>query len=489
MACTFGTSVTAIFKGNSVRNISFGQSLRGFVCVASSLAVSGAVTGQNLTNLQGLTELQAPVAKAIQDVCTKFGQNIATYGTPDLNGTLQQRLYFSCRAMVQTANQIKGDGSPTTFSLGIAKADRLAIGVQDVAPVQMNAQKQIGTEASKSSLLTARLFDLRGGARGVVFGLNGVNNYPVTASASNESSAGATGGAASADSDLSARYGGFVNVSYNRGSVDQTVRQDAYDFDGFNLLAGVDYRVSDSLVVGGAISYNDTDSDFDRSLGKVKARTIGVAGYGTYFVNEWFLDGFVSYGSVDFDSTRNIFIPSTTAQPEINTSATAKPKGDQWSASLAVGRSWEAAPYTVTPSARLSYLWVRNKAFTEDEPKNGLGLAVDARTIQSVQSALGAKVSTTLNTSAGVFVPYLTGQWIHEFKNDNPSIVSKYFADPFGVSFAIPTESPDRDYAVVSLGSSATFPNNLSGFAQVSTVVGLRDISNYGIVLGLRKQF
>ena len=66
--------------------------------------------------------------------------------------------------------------------------------------------------------------------------------------------------------------------------------QDAYKYDSVSLLAGVDYRMSDSLVIGGAISYSDTHSDYDRSLGKVKAATIGVAGYGTYYVDNWYVD-------------------------------------------------------------------------------------------------------------------------------------------------------------------------------------------------------
>ena len=31
---------------------------------------------------------------------------------------------------------------------------------------------------------------------------------------------------------------------------------------------------------------------------------IGVAGYGTYYVDTWYVDGFLAYGSVDYDSTR-----------------------------------------------------------------------------------------------------------------------------------------------------------------------------------------
>jgi outer membrane autotransporter protein len=266
--------------------------------------------------------------------------------------------------------------------------------------------------------------------------------------------------------------------------------QNAYSYGSFSVLAGADYRVSDTFVLGGAFSYSDTHSDYEQSLGNVKARTTGVAGYGTYYVDTWYVDGFIAYGSVDYDSTRNILIPSNNPTAKaINTSATASPNGDQWSASIGVGRSFEMAPITVTPTARLGYIHVKNKAFTENEPNNGLGLSVDSRTIESLQSALGGKLSTTVNSSVGVFVPYVTANWMHEFKNDNPSIVSKYVADPLNTIFAIPTATPTRDYAVLAIGSSATLPNNLSGFAQFSGAVGLKNESNYGIVLGVRKQF
>ena len=98
-------------------------------------------------------------------------------------------------------------------------------------------------------------------------------------------------------------------------------------------------------------------------------------------------------------------------------------------------------------------------------------------------------MSTTVNSSVGVFGPYVTANWLHEFKNDTPSVTSKYIADPLNTFFAIPTASPTRDYAVVAVGTSATLPNNLSGFAQLSGAIGLKNESNYGVVLGLRKQF
>jgi uncharacterized protein with beta-barrel porin domain len=390
--------------------------------------------------------------------------------------------------MVQTANQLAGSGS-TANSLNIPNG-QLRTGVQAVSPVQMNAQKQMSVEASKMNLVGSRLLDLRGGARGFVVGLNGQQPQPTGAADSQARSlAGGTGGGAAADDAMGGKLGGFVNIGYSWGNVDQTTLQDAYKYGSLNLLVGVDYRLSDSFVLGGAISYSDTRSDYDQSLGNVKAATTGVAGYGTYYVDNWYVDGFVAYGYADYDSTRNIFIPSNSAVPPINASATAKPKGDQWSASIGVGRNFEAGTLTVTPTARLGYIWVKNKSFSESEPDFGLGLAVDSRTIRSLQSALGGKISTNVNTSAGVFGPYFSAQWLHEFENDSPSIISKYVNDPFNTFFVIPSASPTRDYAVLIVGTSATLPNNLSAFLQFSAAVGLQNETNYGAVLGLRKQF
>ena len=457
---------------------------------------AGLAASQGLPSVPGITDLQKPVASTVQTVCIALNGlgGKPPIATPNPNGTPAQRLSNSCTLMVSTAffNQGTPPGFDPNGAFNLRITDeQLKRGIQAIAPVQMNAQKQISVESSKMSLVGSRLLDLRSGARGLVVGLNGQEaSQAADAQRSSSPLAGARGGAAGPDDAMSGRWGGFVNLGYAFGDVDQTPLQDAYKYDSFSVLGGADYRVSDAFVVGGAISYSDTHSDYKQSLGNVKARTVGIAGYGTYYVDTWYVDGFLAYGSVDYDSTRNILIPSNNPTARaISTSATAKPKGDQWSASIGVGRSFDMAPITVTPTARLGYIWVKNKAFSEDEPNNGLGLAVDSRTIQSLQSSIGGKVSMTVNSSVGVFVPYATANWLHEFRNGTPSITSKYVADPLNTIFSIPTASPTRDYAVLGIGTSATLPNNLAGFAQFSGAVGLKNESNYGIVLGVRKQF
>lgn len=435
---------------------------------------------QGLKDLPGLTQLQQPVGTGLQDVCLRLP------GTANANGTPTERLLNSCSRMVFSAFNNEGVPIMPQFNLMISN-EQIGTGVQAIAPVQSNAQKQIGTEAAKMNTIGARLLDVRGGARGVVFDMNGQRTKVADGTSGKDP---ARGGGAAADDAFGGPWGGFVNIAYSWGNVDQTTLQDAYDYGSFTALAGADYRVNESWVLGGAVSYTDTHSNYDLGLGDVKASTFGIVGYATYYRDDWYVDAFLAWGDVSYDTTRNIFIPSNNPLvAPINAQATASPKGTQWSAAIGVGRNYKWDSYTITPTARLGYIWVKNDAFSESEPVEGLALSVNERTIRSLQSALGARISTIVSTSNGVFSPYFNAQWLHEFENDNPSIVSKYVADPNGLFFAIPTAGPTRDYGVLTVGSTATLPNNVSGFFQFSAAVGLENQTNYGVVLGIRKQF
>src|SRR6185437_16073164 len=262
--------------------------------------------------LPGLTAIQQPVANAIDTVCPNlaFVLNII----PDANGNGEQRLTHSCSVMVVTSFFLQGQVPPFdpngTLDLRITNPQERQL-LQDSGPVQHNAQNQISMTAARTNLLAARLFDLRAGARGLSTSMNGVDVPAFAGSQSGDDKLrGATGGAASADPAFGGRLGGFVKVGGNWGKVDETTLQDPYKYDSFSILGGVDYRVSDAFIVGGAVSYEDTRSRFDNSLGNVKAQTWSVAGYGTYTSGPWYVDGFVSYGTVDYDTNRTIFIPS-----------------------------------------------------------------------------------------------------------------------------------------------------------------------------------
>jgi outer membrane lipase/esterase len=442
----------------------------------------------NLPQIPNQTPVQQPTSNVVQSVCNSFVANAPTFGAPSDTGTPEQRLWSSCRKMVQTANQLAGKGS-TANSLGLSEGELLT-GVQAVAPVQMNAQKQMTTEASRNNMVFSRLLDLRGGARGVGLTLNNMDLSPSSgASDVARAGPGGRGGGASADPPLGERWGGFVNLGYSWGDVSQTSLQDGYDFSNWGVVAGVDYRVSANAAIGGAASYQKTKSDYANNLGSIKADTLSLAAYGTYYDEGFYLDGLLSYGWINYDTTRTINLPSNTAVPGINTVATASPSGNQWSAVVGGGYNFTQEAVTITPFGRLGYLYVKNKAFSEDEPVAGLGLAVDARTVDSLQSALGVRLQRAFGTSFGVVTPYATAQWNHEFLAQQSSITSKYVNDPFNVFFTIPTEDAGANYAVFTLGLSGQFERGIAAFVQYGTTAWLKNVSNQTLSLGVRIPF
>jgi outer membrane autotransporter protein len=458
------------------------------VLAGLGLCLGTAVSAQSLPFVPGYTPVQQPTADAVQKVCASFAANAPEFGAPNDNGTPQQRLWSSCRKMVQTANQLVGVGN-TANSLNLSN-DELRTGVQAVAPVQMNAQKQMSAEASRNNIVFSRLLDLRGGVRGLSLSIDNLDSSPVAGVPGASSVAGlGRGGGASADPVLDGRWGAFVNAGYNWGSVSQTTLQDGYDFDNWGLVAGADYRVNPNFAVGAAASYQKTNSDYANNLGSVKASTYSVAAYGTYYDEGFYLDGLLSYGWIDYDTVRKIKLVSQSSVPGIDAVATASPSGSQWSAVFGGGYNFAREALTFTPFARLGYLNVRNKAFAENEPDFGLGLAVDERTVDSLQSALGVRLSQAFGTSFGVVTPYASAQWNHEFLAQQPSITSKYVNDPFNVFFTIPTEESGSDYAVFALGVSGQFQRGIAAFIQYGATAWLKNVSNQTIAVGVRIPF
>jgi outer membrane lipase/esterase len=443
------------------------------VAMVGLLGANGPAIAQQQAT--GLTTLQSQTQQAIRTPCLQLVGSQP--GTQNPNGTPLQRFFASCTNMVVQSNLVQ-----TT------NGDKSQLGDQyeTLSPTQANAQQPTQIQS-----VFSRLLDLRAGVRGFALSQNGVGvSDPRNTAAAGSSTARATGGAAGADSDLGGPWGGFMNIDYNGGTVDETGLQTGYNFHNLGILAGVDYRVSDAFVLGGALGYSYTKSNYDLGMGSVTASTISGVLYGTYYVDRWYLDGAVSYGHVGYDTVRNFTI-STPKFPNQTPSATAtaSPDGNQWSATIAAGYNYPIDSYLITPFVRLGYIQVQNSAFQESEPVDGMGLAVSERTIRSLQSALGLRFSKAVSTSSGVVTPYFTAQWLHEFEDSNPDITAKFVNDPNNNFFFISTEQSTRNYASFALGVSGQFQRGVSAYFQVSTVAWLNNTSVYSAVAGLRIAF
>ena len=302
------------------------------------------------------------------------------------------------------------------------------------------------------------------------------------------------GGGASGDGNSGgfSRLGAFISGSFGTGDKDESSREDGFDFDTHGVTVGVDYRLLNELVLGTAFSYSHFESTFDTSSNSAGGGndTDGYifSIYGTYYLDNFYVEGIGSAGWADHHSRRNIVIPSFTAVAPLDRTAKGNTDSSQYSLSVGSGYNAHIGSVDFGPYARLTYLKLEIDGFKESGA-NGLNLEVEDQDITSLISAIGMQVSKKFSWRWGVWFPQIRGEWDHEFENDAKTTTTTYVNDPLNTPLAVRSERPDRNFFRVG----ATLANVSAGGVQVffdyETFLGLRDISNHIFTLGARQEF
>lgn len=297
------------------------------------------------------------------------------------------------------------------------------------------------------------------------------------------------------------KWGVFVNGSYGTGDMDGTSREPGFDFDAWSLVSGVDYRLTDQLILGFAASYAVTDSSLDNSGGDVDLDGFGGTLYGTYYVGEFYVDFLAGLATKDYDTERNLrySVPSQTGgTTTVDQTFTGSTDASDVTFGVGAGYNLLFGGLTLTPFAQLTYLQSDIDGYTERlQGSNtnagfGLNLTVDDQEIESLASTLGVQFARAINTPRGVLTPYLRMDWEHEYEDD--SNITAHFAEVSG-NFAalntivIPTDDPDSDFFNLGAGLSAVLPGGFQCFLDYATILGYEDLTLHRVVAGLRWEF
>jgi outer membrane lipase/esterase len=441
------------------------------------IAAATPASAGELRNQAGLTPFQQSMAAAIDAVCPQLVAAAAS-----LNAT-QTDLRLRCTEMRQTANALQGSGA-TTFSLGLS-SEQLAEALGSLSPEEVASQGRLSLEGgtNQSRTIGARLSALRGGARGFSLGASRLE-FPGNAIALADVAQRLASDAPSAaiSGMLGDRLGVFVNGRFTFGDKDATNREQGFDFLSGGATAGVDYRFTENLVLGAALSYTYARADINFDLSDVISHSVGLSLYGSYYIGNFYLDGHVGFEWNEYETIRRITFAN------VARTATGKPSGQQYTANLGTGYDFRVGATTLTPYVRAEYVHIDVDSFTETGAI-GLNLFIAEQDSDSFQTALGGRVAHSFSTRFGVIAPYLSAEWRHEFLNDSRGVTAKYAVDPFNTIFVIPTDDPDRDYVALAVGVSAVFAKGMSGFVNYETSLGLRDVTHHALIGGLRFEF
>ncbi len=374
----------------------------------------------------------------------------------------QRDLSTICGSLVGSVKALSNDQASTEGSR-ILNADALAGVFQNIVPEETLAPISIASNTSSlnTSAINSRLAKIR------------------------------FGGGAGDDLFSTTRLGFFMNGMGGFGETDQTVRQNASDFETKGVIAGFDYKAMDNLIVGMAGSYSAFDLDFNRSIdvagGSVDSDNYTITAYTNYSQDGGYVEGVFTYGWSQYDIDRKIAIGSNIVANGVDRTAFASPDGEQLSATLAGGYDFHSGGLNYGPYARVSYFSTYIDQYDETGAQ-GLNLRVDEHKADSLETVLGAQVSYAFSHSFGVLVPHAKAEWHHEFKNSQRSFGVRFVNDPVQV-YQSNSGSPDRNFFNLSAGLSADLKYGFQTFVNYETILGLNNIETHKFSAGIRMEY
>ena len=428
-----------------------------------------------LAALPALSINEASVAEALDAACLTLG-GMGTL-TPD-----EQDLVDQCNALI-----LASTADPD------AVGEALTAMLPDVAQTQADAGKAaVGAQFNN---LNTRMVGLRSGAPVAQMSFAGLS----LAMAGGRVPLGTMGlsllGAADAEPIEEVafeKWGFFMSGNIGRGESDPTRLTPRYDFDVEGITAGVDYRWSDSLVLGMALGYTRQDTDLAGGQGSVGMQGFSLSGYSTWYRGrDWYLDSVVTLGDNQYDHSRRIqyILPGEV----VDQVARADSDGTDVSATLTFGRDFSRAAWTFSAYGRAAYSRLGFDEFQEevDASLNGSGLAlrVESRTVTGLSSTLGGKAAYAHSASWGILVPQLEVEWVHEYGSDTEAFRGFFLDDPTQTPILVLGDDLDNDYFRVGLGMSMVLTQGRSGFITYERLVARSGIDQQTLSLGFRWEF
>ena len=447
----------------------------------------------NLTVNASITVARTELQQAqVQGVNASWSNIAVTMNERQLM-PIERALFDRLDEVLQTVMGMSANG----VGLGFSDANDVDAVLQQIAGEEVTTFRSTLTDSSYSQMNTivSRFTQLRGGAGGLTIASSGFNS-------SIPGLVNMRGGSAGGDELVNdGRLGSFLNVAIATGEVDATDKENAYDYDTYGAMLGVDYRITPALVLGLAAGYSDLDSSFQREAvvagGDVTADGYSVSIYSTFYQGNFYIDGIASYGSNDYEMNRRVFVPlgagSGATQADWDLTANAITESDQHSFGLGVGYEVNLGATSLSPYLRLNYMESQVDGYQE----TGAGafeFIVDEYEVDSLVAVVGVSGSHVVNTRFGAVIPQARIAWAHEHQNDTDTFQYRYAweAVPSGGSpwvFPIESEEPDRDYFVIGVGASGVFTRGAQLFVDYQTVVGHSRVTEHVFTGGVRLEF
>ena len=401
------------------------------------------------------------------------------------NRSLAVVMNQACAALREDSDSEQGAGRRNLLErcnaleeMATNNPDSVNNALNQIAPEETVALMRVLSEANRSqtAAVSQRIGQLQAGNNAFTF--NGM------ASRHHEQ---ISGGAAGDGDPIWSAIGFFISAQYEAADRDGSEYEAGYDSDGNTFTAGVDYRVSENLVMGAAVGYTQNELDYTFQGGSLDSEITSFIFFGAYNWDRLSLETQLGYASTEFDSVRHVAYGE--GEASVDDTMYGYTEGDQLLVNAQLQWEWNRNALTVYPFARFDYLKNDVDGYGETG-ETGLPMIIGSQSTD--QLTLGAGVQTTyvLNQNWGVLIPMAQVTLLSEVSSGFDPVAARFAYDPDpNNTFTLRNDGEDRAYSQIAVGSSAIFKGGVSGFFQYQQVVGYDNLSAYQVQAGIRYEF
>ena len=250
-------------------------------------------------------------------------------------------------------------------------------------------------------------------------------------------------------------------ASYSYVDFNNDFAATAFDGRRHGGLTGVDISPRESILLGLALGYEDTDINTDFNRGNQQTDGFTVAPYLGYLLTDtWSLSASIGYSSLNTDQFRTV--PGTT------TRVTSSPDHDRWFATVNLDGLTTYGNWVLGGQLGFLYALDAQDSFVES----------DGTQVTEFDSRLGqVNVTGEVAYSWGTYEPFARFTYESDLKQTKVGVISG------------PQPSFDEDDVLLGFGVRYFGLNNLTGNLEINTRLGREDYDEYSLTGTIRYEW
>lgn len=208
---------------------------------------------------------------------------------------------------------------------------------------------------------------------------------------------------------------------YDQDNLTKAVR--GFRSDSYAGSFGLEYKVTDNLVLGTAYTYFWSDTEVAGNLGNIDLEGNLVSAYATAFFGDSYVDVLYSYGAFNNELVRNTLMGGRNAYGDA--------ESQSHNVALNLGHNFRMKEQvTFGPFAGLDYGTGNIDGYTERGGRNA-NLIYPDTDFETAVGRLGGQVTFRKSTNLGMLTTQARAGWAHEFLPESDTVTATLQTSPF----------------------------------------------------------